>query len=158
MPEVVGKIKDLRDSLEKTIEREDMERAKLVFAKNSLEGEKPTRFFCSLEKQMRKTTLLDSIMIQDKDVKEKECHDQGQIEIEVRKFYKDLYARKPTYATKLDILKYVGNSKIKQLTDEEVGTLEKEIEQVEVSKCLKNTRNNVAPGASGFTGSFYKIV
>ena len=63
---------------------------------------------------MRKTTLLESVMIQDKDGKEKECHNQVQIEVEVKKFYKDLYARKPTYTTKKDILKYVGNSKIKQ--------------------------------------------
>ena len=77
--------------------------------------------------------------------------------MDVRKFYKDLYARKPTYATKTDILKYVGNSKIKQLTEDEIGRLEKEIEQVEVSKCLKNTKNNVAPGSSGFTCSFYKV-
>ena len=97
-------------------------------------------------------------MIQDKNVKEKECDNKEQIEIEVRKFYKDLYARKPTYATKLDILKYVGNSKINQLTDEEVGRLEREIEQFEFSKCLKNTWNNVAPGASGFTVFFYCLL
>ena len=45
VPEVVGKIKDLKDRLELEIEREDMERAKIAFAKLSLEGEKPTRFF-----------------------------------------------------------------------------------------------------------------
>ena len=104
-----------------------MERAKLAFAKISLEEEKPTRFFCSLENQMKKTTLLNSLIIQDKDGKEKECHNQGQIELEVRKFYKELYASKPTYATKLDILKYVGNSKIKQLTEEHVSRIEKKI-------------------------------
>ena len=27
----------------------------------------------------------------------------------------------------------------------------------EVSKTLKNTRNNVAPGVGGFTGAFYKV-
>ena len=27
----------------------------------------------------------------------------------------------------------------------------------EVSKTLKNTRNNVAPGAGGFMGTFYKV-
>ena len=35
--------------------------------------------------------------------------------------------------------------------------LEKSIDQSEDSKCLKATRNNVAPGASGFTSSFYKV-
>ena len=27
----------------------------------------------------------------------------------------------------------------------------------EISGTLKNTRNNVAPGAGGFTGAFYKV-
>ena len=44
-----------------------MERAKVAFAKMSLEGEKPMRVFCSLENQMRKFTLLESVMIQDKE-------------------------------------------------------------------------------------------
>ena len=106
---------------------------------------------------MRKSTLLESVMIQDKEGIEMECFNQEKIEEEVRKFYKDLYARKPTYATKQDILKYVGNSKIKQLNEEELARLGKGIEQIEVSKCLKITCNNMAPGASGFTGSFYKV-
>ena len=45
MPEVVGKIKDLKDRLELEIEREDMERAKLAFAKMHLEGEKKPQVF-----------------------------------------------------------------------------------------------------------------
>ena len=48
-----------------------MERAKLAFAKISLEEEKPIGFFCSLEKQMKKTTLLESLMIQNKEGEEK---------------------------------------------------------------------------------------
>ena len=69
VPGVTGKINDLKDRLEIEVEREDMERAKLAFAKMSIEEEKPTRFFCSLEKQMKmkKATLLDSVMIQNKE-------------------------------------------------------------------------------------------
>ena len=35
--------------------------------------------------------------------------------------------------------------------------LEKKITIEEVSKTLKNTRNNVSPGAGSFTGAFYKV-
>ena len=115
-------------------------------------------FFCSLEKQMRKTTLLELIMIQNKEGKEKQCFDQSQIEEKVRKFYKNLYARTPTYATKADIINYIGKSKIKKLTDEEMARLKTRIDQSEVNKCLQNTCNNVALGASGFTGSFYSLL
>ena len=80
VPGVTGKIKDIKDRLEIEVEREDMERAKLAFAKMSLEGEKPNRFFCSLEKQMKKTTLLESVMIQNKEGEEKDCFNQSEIE------------------------------------------------------------------------------
>ena len=67
------------------------------------------------------------------------------------------YAKTPTYATKADIFKYIGKSKIKKLTEEEVARLEIGINQSEVNKCLQSTHNNVLPGASWFTGSFYKV-
>ena len=89
-----------------------MEGAKLAFAKISLEGEKPFRFFCSLEKQTKKATLLESVMIQNKEGDEKECFYQREIEEKVRAFYKNLYVKTPTYTTKEDILKYISKSKI----------------------------------------------
>lgn len=52
------------------VDREDMERANLSFARMSLKGEKPTRFFCSLEKEMGRSTLLDSLMIQEDEEEE----------------------------------------------------------------------------------------
>ena len=68
-----------------------------------------------------------------------------------------MYAKTPTYADKEDIIKFTGESKLKTLTPEEIRKLEREISHYEVSQCLKNTRNNVAPGDSGFTGYFYKV-
>ena len=135
-----------------------MEGAKIAFAKISLEGEKPTRFVCSLYKQMKKTTLLESIMVQNKEGKDTECFNQSQIEEEVRVFYKNLYAKTPTYAMKTDIFNYIGKSKIKKLTGEKVARLEIGINHSAVNKCLQSTCNNVAPVALEFTGSFYKLI
>ena len=157
MPEVAERVRELKDRLEIEVEKEDRDKAKLAFAKISIEGQKPARFFCSLEKQKRKTTLLELVLIQNEQDKEKECFEQSTIEEEVLKFYKNLYTRTPTYATKTDIINYIGKSKIKKLTDKEVARLETRIDQCEVNKCLQNGRNNVAPGASGSTGSFYKV-
>lgn len=53
VPYNVEQIKDNKNSLETEIERDDIERPMLPIAKMNLEGEKPTRFFCSLEKQMK---------------------------------------------------------------------------------------------------------
>ena len=51
VPEIIDRIQKMKDRLEKEIEKEDFERANKAFAKMNLEGERPTRYFCSLEKQ-----------------------------------------------------------------------------------------------------------
>ena len=43
------------------------------------------------------------------------------------------------------------------MNQQEYARLEKVIEAQEVSKCLKASRNNFTPDASGFTGLFYKV-
>ena len=64
-------------------------------------------------------------------------YDQGVIEKEVRKFYMNIYAYRPTHVSKNEIFKFIGNSKIKILTCNEVEKLEKSIDQQEVNNCLK---------------------
>ena len=39
----------------------------------------------------------------------------------------------------------------------EKAELERKITLDEISKSLKNTGNNIAPGAGGFSGAFYKV-
>ena len=110
----------MKDRYAREVERQDLEWAKQAFSKLNLEGEKPTKYFCNLEKQVRKMTLL--------------------------------YSRHPTNSTNEDI-----KSQIRNLKEFEYNNLEKEIYKNAVSKFLKETRNNVAPGMSGFTDTFYKV-
>ena len=42
------RIQEVKDRLEREIEKEDFERANKAFAKMNLEGKKPTKYFCSL--------------------------------------------------------------------------------------------------------------
>ena len=65
----------MKDRLEREIEKEDFERANKAFAKMNLEGKKSTRYFCSLENQMKKLTLLDSLFIENKEFKLEESFD-----------------------------------------------------------------------------------
>ena len=60
----IDRIQDLKDRLEVGVEKEDLERAHKAFAKMNLEGAKPTKFFCSLEKQTKRSVLLDSLFIE----------------------------------------------------------------------------------------------
>ena len=87
----------MKDRLEVEVEKEDLKRANKAFAKRNLEGEKSTRYFCSLEKQIKKSTLLDSLFIDNDEDKMEKSFDQGIIEKEIKKFYKNLYAKTPTF-------------------------------------------------------------
>ena len=84
----------------------------------------------------------------------REVTNQKEIEWEVRKRYWKLYRKEATIIDKNNILERIGDVKKMSAYDKE--NLEKEITMEEVSKTLKNTRNNVAPGAGRFTGFFYK--
>ena len=106
---------------------------------------------------VKRSVLLDWLLIENEEDKLEETFDQLVIEKKVKKFYKKLYAKTPIYADKSDIFRFIGKSKLKTITSEEIKRLEREISQNEVSQCLKNTRNNEALGAPGFTGSFYKV-
>ena len=46
---------------------------------------------------------------------------------------------------------------VRKISEDESCRLEERITMEEVSKTLRKTRNNVAPGAGGFSGSFYKV-
>ena len=77
------------------------------------------------------------------------------MEWDVRKYYCKLYRRREDVIGKEDILDMTGP--IKKISALDKETLEGELTLEEVSKTLMNTHNNVPPGASGFTGAFYKV-
>ena len=46
---------------------------------------------------------------------------------------------------------------VKMISEAEKAKLELEITMTKVSRCLKDTRNNVAQGSRGFSSAFYKV-
>ena len=72
-----------------------------------------------------------------------------------QEYYWKLYRKEETVIDKSSILEMTGQ--VKKISEAEKENLEKTITMEEVSKTLKNTRNNVAPGVGGFTGAFYKV-
>ncbi len=76
---------------------------------------------------------------------------------EVRSFYHDLYKARTTNPDYEEIVNALGPAAIKKLSDLELRRTEMQITMTELTHCLSKTRNNTAPGASGFTGSFYKV-
>ena len=77
------------------------------------------------------------------------------IEWEVCKFYWNLYQKQDVEVDLEEIKRMTGH--MKTISDVEKAKLEIQIIISDVSQCLKNTRNNVAPGSGGFSGAFGKV-
>ena len=69
---------------------------------------------------------------------------QSSVEWEVRKFYWNLYRCEETNCRKEEILEKIGD--VRKISEDESYRLEEKITMDEVSKTLRNTKNNVALG------------
>ena len=72
-----------------------MENAKRYFAKNNLEGERPTKFFCSLSKKLKSKAQFETLHVKEVGANGeeviREVTKQNEVEWEVRKFYWKLH-------------------------------------------------------------------
>ena len=76
------------------------------------------------------------------------------IKTQVEDFYANLYNHKPSTPDKEEIVNAIWKDNIKTLTPEKLVNTEKEITMNEIEFCFK--KNNIAPGSSGFTGTYCK--
>ena len=67
-----------------------------------------------------------------------------------------VYEYRTVENTKEEILDKIGHG-MKIISQAEKEALENPINMNELSECLGRTRNNISLGASGFSGSFYKM-
>ena len=152
----IERVNILKEELQDIEDGKDMMNAKRYMAKNQLEGERPTKFFCSMNKKMKAKAQFEEVHVVEKDrngdEKIRVVKEQKAVEWEVRKFYWNLYRKGETNCRKEEILEKIGE--VKRISDDERYNLEERITLEEVSKTLRSTRNDVAPGAGGFSGSF----
>ena len=120
------------------------------------EGEKPTKFFCSLEKHCGVQKFIPKLIIE-RDGETCEIENQAAIENEIYKYYSELFSEKPTEIT--EIVDFLGDSvdSCAKLTNVQRDLMEGLLTVKEITSYLKKTKNNVAPGSSGFTNEFYKF-
>ena len=146
-------VQDLEDS-------DGLESATQMLAKYNLEGERPTRFFSSMNKKRRKTaqftTLVRNVVDEQGNEVEETLTEQSKSEEEVHNYYKDLYKNHEVEHTHDEIIERIGGD-IKKISEYETEALENPIGMSELNDALLNTRNNVSTGVSGFSGSFYKV-
>ena len=161
LPDNIQIIQDLqlaKDSLETHHKNEANGAAVRSRAKYYTDGEKPTRLFCSIEKQNGAQKFISSLIIKKNNVDLK-IKSQKEVEDHVLGFYKDLYSDHEENRTINSIEDFLGNSitTLPKLSDTEKKSMEGDLTIKEATNYLKRTRNNASPGSSGFTGEFYKM-
>ena len=117
------------------------------------EGEKPSKYFCSLEKHYYTEKTVKKIVTEEGKI----LTDQTKILDELKGFYKNLFcsrdAKNSDYCTK-DLDTLTGLTK---LTDNESSLLEGYLTIEEITKALKSMKNQKAPGVDGFPVEFCKV-
>ena len=77
-----------------------MNDARRYLAKNQLEGEKPTKFFCSMNRKMKSKAQFEEVHVRKRDERGEEkiriVKEQRAVEWEVCKFYWNLYRKEET--------------------------------------------------------------
>ena len=109
-------------------------------AEYKVDGEKPTRLFCALEKLHGVQKYVPQLFVKDKDGYEALITDQSDIEKEIEGFYSNLYENKDSFIENNSIEEFLGPQNcqnIPKVTNAEKSNMEGKITVDEMSKYLK---------------------
>ena len=116
------------------------------------EGEKPTKYFCSLEKYNYIEKTIKCIQLDNGET----LTDQKSILDEIAKFYSTLFAQNDHSPSDQNLHKLFEGKNIYKLTPTESMKLEGKLKLEEISNALKQMKNNKCPGVDGFPAEFFK--
>ena len=116
-------------------------------------GEKPTKYFCNLEKRNFTTKIIPQIETDSGDI----IIDQEKILSEIKTFYQNLYSENDGLQIDYDLknLININDFDVTVLTKKESESLEGPLTYSEASQTLKNMKNDKSPGSDGFTAEFF---
>ena len=117
------------------------------------EGEKPTKYFCNLEKRNYVNKTVSKLINHNGN----DITEQKQILNEIKHFYDDLYKSRDNILEEANLQEILKDYEIPVLSNEERNNLDKAITKCEVLEVLKKTKNNKSPGTDGFSAEFFKF-
>ena len=82
--------------------------------------------------------------------------DTTEIQMIVRNYYEELYARKFENLDEMD--KFLEKYKLSKLNEEEAQSLNRPVMTDEIETVIKKLPTHKSPGPDGFTGEFYKAI
>ena len=117
------------------------------------EGEKPTKFFASIEKRNYVNKVINKINSNGNNIQ-----DPREILNELEKFYRNLYSSKVSIRDQINNMdRFLNNNLINKLTEEQKILCEGNITLVELKEVLKNMKHDKSPGIDGIPVEFYKV-
>ena len=122
-------------------------------ATNLLEGEKPTKYFCSLETHNYLSKIIPKLETADGKI----ITDQNDILKESELFYKNLFSNKDDTSAEINVKEYLKDLNVPKLTDNESNQLEGTLTLQELTNALRNMKNNKSPGTDGYSCEFFKV-
>ena len=117
------------------------------------EGEKPSRYFCALEKHLYMEKTIRKLVTDDGKV----IHDQTKILEEVKTFYQNLVKRRECSEPESYLKDLESLSSLHKLSVTDAESLEGLLTVNEISNSLKQMKNNKCPGIDGFPSEFFKV-
>ncbi|MCU7801406.1 MAG: reverse transcriptase family protein, partial [gamma proteobacterium symbiont of Lucinoma myriamae] len=116
-------------------------------------GEKPTKYFCGLEKHNYVSKTMPKLEKEDGTI----ISEQFEILKEAEMYYNNLYANRDDSLENIDLEEYIGQNGMIKLTDEQANGLEGLLTFKEISSTLYTMKNEKSPGLSGFPAEFFKV-
>ena len=117
------------------------------------EGEKPTSYFCSLEKYNYVEKTIKCIQLDNGET----LTDQKAILNDIANFYSALFTQKDDYPSDQNLDKLFEGKKLNKLTLDESSKLEGKLTLEEITRAVKQMKNGKTPGVDGFPAEFFKI-
>ena len=116
-------------------------------------GEKPTKFFCGLEKHNYVSKTMPNLERADGTILNK----QSEILSETENYYKNLYTSKDDILDNIDIQEYIEQQSMNTLTENQANKIEGLLNLSEISLTLKSMKSGKCSGFSGFSAEFFKV-
>ncbi len=117
------------------------------------EGERPSKFFCALEKRNFVNKNITRLVGRDG----RNVLEQKDILLEVKSFYVNLYSCRDKDQTDVDLDILLQEETVPKLDVAERDILEVPLTLSELSATLKLMKNDKSPGPDGYTVEFYKV-
>ena len=117
------------------------------------EGEKPSKYFCSLEKRNYLNKTIQRVELENGNI----CTERKDILDEVMKFYENLYKSRESELDDINLQHLLHTYNIRTLTNNQANKLEGDITENEILLQLKKMKNEKTPGCDGFPVELYKF-